>query len=127
MPSAIIAPSKQTAALTANVSCMLVAKATFTESMIPGSRFAAFAGIASGIASTRPEDIRSPRTDPTSGSSELMALSVFELEDGVVYHTYTCYDRGTDVLNGTWQLLDRTPKGRDEGAVEGWPRRKDEY
>ena len=58
---------------------------------------------------------------------ELMALSVFELEDGVVYHTYTCYDRGTDVLNGTWQLLDRTPKGRDVGAVSGWPRRKDEY
>jgi predicted dithiol-disulfide oxidoreductase (DUF899 family) len=58
---------------------------------------------------------------------ELMALSVFELEDGVVYHTYTCYDRGTDVLNGTWQLLDRTPKGRDEGAGAGWPGRKDEY
>ncbi len=58
---------------------------------------------------------------------ELMALSVFELEDGVVLHTYTCYDRGTDVLNATWQLLDRTPKGRDEGAVPGWPRRKDEY
>jgi len=58
---------------------------------------------------------------------ELMALSVFVLEDGVVYHTYTCFDRGTDVLNGTWQLLDRAPKGRDEGAVSGWPRRKDEY
>lgn len=58
---------------------------------------------------------------------ELMALSVFVLEDGVVYHTYTCYDRGTDALNVTWQLLDRTPKGRDEGAVEGWPRRRDEY
>ena len=63
----------------------------------------------------------------TAHDMELMALSVFELEDGVVYHTYTCYDRGTDVLNGTWQLLDRTPKGRDEGAAEGWPRRKDEY
>jgi predicted dithiol-disulfide oxidoreductase (DUF899 family) len=59
--------------------------------------------------------------------AELMALSVFELEDGVVYHTYTCFDRGTDVLNVTWQLLDRTPKGRDEGAADGWPRRKDEY
>jgi predicted dithiol-disulfide oxidoreductase (DUF899 family) len=58
---------------------------------------------------------------------ELMALSVFELEDGVVYHTYTCYDRGTDVLSTTWQLLDRTPRGRDEGAVPGWPRRHDEY
>ena len=58
---------------------------------------------------------------------ELMALSVFVLEDGVVYHTYTCYDRGTDALNTTWGLLDRTPKGRDEGGVPGWPRRHDEY
>jgi len=57
---------------------------------------------------------------------ELMALSVFVLEDGVVYHTYTCYDRGTDVLNGTWQLLDRAPKGRG-GDFEDWPRRSDEY
>jgi predicted dithiol-disulfide oxidoreductase (DUF899 family) len=58
---------------------------------------------------------------------ELMALSVFVLEDGVVYHTYTCYDRGTDALNTTWGLLDRTPRGRAEGAVPDWPRRSDEY
>ena len=57
---------------------------------------------------------------------ELMALSAFVLEDGVVYHTYTCYDRGTDVLNGTWQLLDRAPKGRG-GDFDDWPRRNDEY
>ena len=57
---------------------------------------------------------------------ELHGLSAFALEDGVVYHTYSCYDRGTDVLHGTWQLLDRAPKGR--GALfEGWPRRHDEY
>jgi predicted dithiol-disulfide oxidoreductase (DUF899 family) len=59
--------------------------------------------------------------------AELMALSAFALEDGVVYHAYSCYDRGTDVLNPTWQLLDRAPKGREHGAVEGWPRRHDEY
>ena len=58
---------------------------------------------------------------------ELMALSAFALENGVVYHTYTCYDRGTDVLNTAWGLLDRAPKGRDEGAGEDWPRRHDEY
>ena len=50
---------------------------------------------------------------------ELMALSVFALEDGVVYHTYTAYDRGTDVLNPTWQLLDRAPKGRDDERARG--------
>ena len=58
---------------------------------------------------------------------ELMALSSFVLEDGLVYHTYTCYDRGTDALNTIWGLLDRSPKGRDEGAAPGWPRRHDEY
>jgi predicted dithiol-disulfide oxidoreductase (DUF899 family) len=63
---------------------------------------------------------------------ELMALSAFALEDGAVYHTYSCYDRGTDVLNPTWQLLDRTPKGRFKTPSEaappaGWPRRHDEY
>jgi predicted dithiol-disulfide oxidoreductase (DUF899 family) len=58
---------------------------------------------------------------------ELMALSAFALEDGVVYHTYTAYDRGTDALNGTWGLLDRSPKGRDDGVERDWPRRRDEY
>jgi predicted dithiol-disulfide oxidoreductase (DUF899 family) len=61
-------------------------------------------------------------------NDELMALSVFALENGVVYHTYSCYDRGTDALNTTWGLLDRAPKGRDGGAiVDGWARRHDEY
>ena len=57
---------------------------------------------------------------------ELHGLSSFVLEDGVVYHTYSTYDRGTDVLNATWQLLDRTSKGRG-GDPEGWPQRHDEY
>jgi predicted dithiol-disulfide oxidoreductase (DUF899 family) len=39
---------------------------------------------------------------------------------------YSTYDRGTDVLNVTWQLLDRTPKGRGE-TFDEWPRRRDEY
>jgi predicted dithiol-disulfide oxidoreductase (DUF899 family) len=72
------------------------------------------------------------RASLSLNDDELMALSAFALEDGVVYHTYSCYDRGTDVLIGTWQLLDRTPKGRfrapnEEEADEGWPRRHDEY
>jgi predicted dithiol-disulfide oxidoreductase (DUF899 family) len=57
---------------------------------------------------------------------ELHGLSAFALEDGVVYHTYSCYDRGTDALNATWQLLDRSPKGRGPDP-DGWPRRHDEY
>jgi predicted dithiol-disulfide oxidoreductase (DUF899 family) len=58
--------------------------------------------------------------------TELHGLSALALESGVVYHTYSTYDRGTDVLNATWQLLDRTPKGRGD-EFEGWPGRHDEY
>jgi predicted dithiol-disulfide oxidoreductase (DUF899 family) len=58
---------------------------------------------------------------------ELHGLSSFALVDGVVYHVYSTYDRGTDALNVTWQLLDRTPKGRDDAAHPDWPRRHDEY
>jgi predicted dithiol-disulfide oxidoreductase (DUF899 family) len=57
---------------------------------------------------------------------ELHGLSAFALKEGIVYHTYSCYDRGTDVLNGTWQLLDRAPRGRGDD-FEDWPRRHDEY
>jgi len=57
-------------------------------------------------------------------------LSAFALEDGIVYHTYSCYARGLDALNVTFQLLDRTPHGRDEGGLPAplaWIRRHDEY
>jgi predicted dithiol-disulfide oxidoreductase (DUF899 family) len=72
------------------------------------------------------------RADLNLRDEEMMGLSAFALEDGAVYHTYSCYDRGTDVLNGTWQLLDRAPKGRFMAPSEaapptGWPRRHDEY
>jgi predicted dithiol-disulfide oxidoreductase (DUF899 family) len=56
---------------------------------------------------------------------ELHGISAFALEDGVVYHTYSAFDRGTDGLNAVWQLLDRTPLGRQE--LTDWPRRRDEY
>jgi predicted dithiol-disulfide oxidoreductase (DUF899 family) len=59
-------------------------------------------------------------------ATELHGLSAFALEDGTVYHTYSTYDRGTDALNATWQLLDRAPKGRGTD-FDGWPRRRDEY
>jgi predicted dithiol-disulfide oxidoreductase (DUF899 family) len=57
---------------------------------------------------------------------ELHGLSAFALEEGVVYHVYSTYDRGTDALNATWQLLDRAPKGRGN-HFEEWPLRHDEY
>jgi predicted dithiol-disulfide oxidoreductase (DUF899 family) len=59
--------------------------------------------------------------------TELHGLSAFALEGGVVYHVYSTYDRGTDALNATWQLLDRTPRGREDAAHPDWPRLRDEY
>jgi predicted dithiol-disulfide oxidoreductase (DUF899 family) len=67
------------------------------------------------------------RADLNLRQEELHGLSSFALEDGIVYHTYSCYDRGTDVLNATWQVLDRAPKGRDDEGHPDWPRRHDEY
>jgi predicted dithiol-disulfide oxidoreductase (DUF899 family) len=57
---------------------------------------------------------------------ELMAVSVFALDGGIVYHTYSTYDRGTEALNAIWQLLDRAPRGRGEN-FDAWPRKRDEY
>jgi predicted dithiol-disulfide oxidoreductase (DUF899 family) len=55
-------------------------------------------------------------------------LSAFALDDGVVYHTYSTYQRGLEVLMGYYPLLDRAPFGRNEGAPpEVWMRRHDEY
>ncbi len=58
---------------------------------------------------------------------ELHGLSGFARDGEVVYHTYSTYDRGTDALNATWQLLDRTPRGREDEAHPEWPLLHDEY
>ncbi|MCW2964081.1 MAG: thioredoxin [Actinomycetia bacterium] len=52
-------------------------------------------------------------------------VSVFALENGVVYHTYSAYERGIDGLWGMYQWLDRAPLGRNETGF--WWRRHDEY
>ena len=46
-------------------------------------------------------------------------------EDDGVYHTYSTYARGLDVLWGMYQWLDRAPRGRNETGI--WFRRHDEY
>jgi len=81
-------------------------------------------GTGYNFGSSRRAGIRLAPADP--GGEELHGLSAFALSDGAVYHTYSTYDRGTDVIHGTWQLLDRAPKGRGTD-FEGWPRRHDEY
>jgi predicted dithiol-disulfide oxidoreductase (DUF899 family) len=55
-------------------------------------------------------------------------MSVFALQDGAVYHTYSTYARGTEALMGTYRFLDLAPWGRNEDALEKiWWRRHDEY
>jgi predicted dithiol-disulfide oxidoreductase (DUF899 family) len=49
-------------------------------------------------------------------------------QNGAVFHTYSCYDRGNDKLNLHYHYLDLVPKGRDEGGRGPyWVRRHDEY
>ena len=63
-----------------------------------------------------------------SPAEELPGLSAFALADGVVYHTYSSYARGNEFLDVGYALLDRTPRGRDEGdRPAAWIRRRDEY
>jgi predicted dithiol-disulfide oxidoreductase (DUF899 family) len=64
-------------------------------------------------------------TDWATYSREAPGMSAFIREDNVVYHTYSAYARGLDVLWGMYQWLDRAPKGRNE--TDFWLRRHDEY
>ncbi len=64
-------------------------------------------------------------TDVATYTRERPGMSVFALEDGRVYHTYSAYARGLDALWGMYQWLDRAPKGRNETGA--WWRRHDEY
>lgn len=67
-------------------------------------------------------------TDPAGYLSEGPGLSAFALDDGAVYHTYSTYARGLEIVLGFYPLLDRVPKGRDEeGESQFWLRRHDEY
>jgi predicted dithiol-disulfide oxidoreductase (DUF899 family) len=62
---------------------------------------------------------------------EAHGLSVFcKDEGGGVYHTYSSYARGCEPLIGAYQLLDVTPKGRDEQGLPwpmAWVRHHDAY
>ena len=54
---------------------------------------------------------------------EMPGMSAFALEDGEVYHTYSTYGRGLDILWGAYQWLDRAPLGRNEPDGPWWKRR----
>ena len=67
----------------------------------------------------------------TTSVEELPGISVFYKNDkGEVFHTYSCYSRGLDMLNGAYHHMDLVPKGRDEDSLAytmAWLRRHDSY
>jgi predicted dithiol-disulfide oxidoreductase (DUF899 family) len=63
--------------------------------------------------------------DVATYAREAPGMSAFVLEDRAVYHTYSTYARGLDVLWGMYQWLDRAPKGRNEQGA--WLKHHDKY
>jgi predicted dithiol-disulfide oxidoreductase (DUF899 family) len=63
--------------------------------------------------------------------AELPGVSVFARDArGDVYHSYSTYARGLDMLNGAYRYMDLLPRGRDEQDLPwtmAWLRRHDQY
>ena len=88
-------------------------------------------------ASTRPEELRTKKVlynfqEMEPFSDQMHGCSTFyKDESGDIFHTYSTYARGVDMLNVAYQFLDLTAKGRDEGWSQqhpsGWVRRRGEY
>jgi predicted dithiol-disulfide oxidoreductase (DUF899 family) len=67
-------------------------------------------------------------TDIYGYLTELFGFTVFTVEEGAVYQTYSTTGRGVEFLMPYYGFLDRAPKGRDEdGGWQLWIRRHDEY
>jgi predicted dithiol-disulfide oxidoreductase (DUF899 family) len=62
---------------------------------------------------------------------DLPGISVFCRDKaGNLFHSYSCYARGLDMLNPAYQYLDLVPKGRDENALSfpmAWVKYRDMY
>jgi predicted dithiol-disulfide oxidoreductase (DUF899 family) len=66
---------------------------------------------------------QSPRNPDREGASVF-----YKEESGRVFHTYSAYSRGIDLVNTAYNYLDLVPKGRDEnGRGPSWALRHDEY
>jgi predicted dithiol-disulfide oxidoreductase (DUF899 family) len=66
----------------------------------------------------------------TFPSEERPGLSAFYKDGSGIFHTYSAYARGLDILLGTYNFLDMAPKGRDEEGLPwpmAWVRHHDKY
>ncbi|PHQ69575.1 MAG: thioredoxin [Sneathiella sp.] len=65
------------------------------------------------------------------GMDELPGFSVFvKAANGQLYHSYSTYSRGLDLMNTAYNILDLVPKGRDEQDLPhkmSWLKLKDQY
>jgi predicted dithiol-disulfide oxidoreductase (DUF899 family) len=63
--------------------------------------------------------------------ADLPGISVFSRDaEGQVFHTYSCYARGLDMMNTAYHYLDLVPKGRDETELPhtmSWVKFRDLY
>lgn len=81
-----------------------------------------------------PEEVRSKKVnynytmeEPIGGEREGTSV-FFKDPSGRIFHTYSTFARGIDLMNTMYNYLDLTPKGRDEGdRGQYWVRRHDEY
>ncbi len=60
----------------------------------------------------------------------VLGRASFTRRDGEIFHSYSAYARGLDILLPTYNWLDLTPKGRDEEGLPwpmAWVRHHDRY
>jgi predicted dithiol-disulfide oxidoreductase (DUF899 family) len=79
-----------------------------------------------------PEEYESPVFNygtMAPGFGDREGVSVFARVDDEIFHTYSTYARGIDMLNTAYHYLDIVPRGRgeDDGPPQHWVRRHDEY
>jgi predicted dithiol-disulfide oxidoreductase (DUF899 family) len=78
-----------------------------------------------------PKEVTYNFTPTKSGMTDLPGISVFYRDaGGAIYHTYSAYARGLDMMNAAYHYLDLTPKGRNEDGLPypmDWVRIHDRY
>jgi len=89
------------------------------------------------FASFTPEEVKNGnaywnyKRQTPGGGEDVVGISAFAKDDaGGIFHTYSTYSRGVDMMNGAYHYIDLTAKGRDEAGHEYpqfWVRRRDEY
>jgi predicted dithiol-disulfide oxidoreductase (DUF899 family) len=61
-------------------------------------------------------------------SQDMFGVSIFVKEGDAIFHSYSTYHRGAELLMGAFNWLDLTPKGRNESAgTMSWVRLHDQY